>query len=179
MKKRRKCQRTIGSEAGNYSYTQELLKNIRTSDLHIEGVFKSVRISVRNFTQGKQTPWESSSLTGDFFFLNPDAGWLKGTWVGTGYQHDAFSKTWTIILIASDDTYFIEYPSLYCGGEWTLISLNPNIAKFREKITYGSCTDNGEIVIQKLSETQVAFRYYRAPAFNRITSSATLDRLDH
>jgi len=54
--------------ARNGIYTQELLKFIRTSNLSIEEVFKRVRISVRNLTQSKQTPWESSSLTGDFYF---------------------------------------------------------------------------------------------------------------
>jgi len=54
--------------ARNGIYTQELLKFIRTSNLSIEEVFKRVRISVRKLTQSKQTPWESSSLTGDFYF---------------------------------------------------------------------------------------------------------------
>jgi Caspase domain len=52
----------------NGLYTQELLKNIHRPGLSIEEVFKYVRVSVRSQTQGKQTPWESSSLTGDFYF---------------------------------------------------------------------------------------------------------------
>jgi hypothetical protein len=54
--------------ARNGLYTQELLKNIPTPGLSIEEMFKRVRISVRNATAGKQTPWESSSLIGDFYF---------------------------------------------------------------------------------------------------------------
>jgi hypothetical protein len=54
--------------ARNGLYTQELLKSIRVKDLDIEELFKRVRISVRNLTGGKQTPWESSSLTGSFQF---------------------------------------------------------------------------------------------------------------
>ena len=57
----------------NGLYTQELLKNIKTPGLGIEDVFKRVRIAVRNLTQGKQTPWESSSLIGDFYFNNNSA----------------------------------------------------------------------------------------------------------
>jgi hypothetical protein len=52
----------------NGLYTQELLKNMRMPGIGIEEVFKRVRISVRNLTQNKQTPWESSSLVGDFYF---------------------------------------------------------------------------------------------------------------
>ena len=35
--------------------------------LKIEEVFKKVRIAVREKTGGEQTPWESTSLTGDFY----------------------------------------------------------------------------------------------------------------
>jgi TonB family protein len=52
----------------NGLYTQELLKVMATPNLSIEEVFKRVRISVRSLTQNRQTPWESSSLTGNFTF---------------------------------------------------------------------------------------------------------------
>lgn len=54
----------------NSFYTQELLKNMRTPGIGIEEVFKRVRITVRNLTQNKQTPWESSSLAGNFYFTS-------------------------------------------------------------------------------------------------------------
>jgi hypothetical protein len=56
--------------ARNGIYTQELLRYIGTSGLTVEEIFKRVRGSVQNLTQGKQTPWEASSLVRDFFF-NP------------------------------------------------------------------------------------------------------------
>ena len=61
---------SVASDGGgkNGVYTQELLKFMRVSGLTIEDVLKRVRISVRALSQGKQTPWESSSLTGDFYF---------------------------------------------------------------------------------------------------------------
>lgn len=58
-------------QARNGLYTQELLKVMRTPGLGIEEVFKRVRIAVRDVTQGQQTPWESSSLVGDFSFQSP------------------------------------------------------------------------------------------------------------
>lgn len=57
-----------GGDSGNGVYTQELLKIIRTPGLGIEEVFKRVRVAVRRRTQGRQTPWEASSLEGDFYF---------------------------------------------------------------------------------------------------------------
>ncbi|MFY9610522.1 MAG: caspase family protein [Blastocatellia bacterium] len=55
-------------EGENGLYTQELLKNMRVPGVSIEQVFKQVRIGVQDKTQGKQVPWESSSLVGDFYF---------------------------------------------------------------------------------------------------------------
>lgn len=52
-------------------YTGELVKVIQRPGLRIEDVFKQVRSAVREATQGKQIPWESSSLEGDFFFRAP------------------------------------------------------------------------------------------------------------
>jgi tetratricopeptide (TPR) repeat protein len=59
-----------GGNSGNGVYTQELLKILKTPGLGIEEVFKRVRVAVRQRTQGRQTPWESSSLVGDFYFSN-------------------------------------------------------------------------------------------------------------
>lgn len=55
----------------NGVYTGELIKAIQTPGLRIEDVFKQVRSGVRETTQGKQIPWESSSLEGDFYFKSP------------------------------------------------------------------------------------------------------------
>jgi Flp pilus assembly protein TadD len=45
---------------------------MRVPGLPVEEVFKRVRVAVRAKTQGKQTPWEESSLTGDFYFTGPE-----------------------------------------------------------------------------------------------------------
>lgn len=57
-----------GATGRNGLYTRELLKVIGVPNLTIEEVFKRVRISVHGITQGKQTPWEASSLMSDFYF---------------------------------------------------------------------------------------------------------------
>lgn len=55
----------------NGLYTQQLLNYMRTPGLSIEQVFKQVRIAVMDQSKGKQTPWESSSLVGEFYFTGP------------------------------------------------------------------------------------------------------------
>jgi uncharacterized caspase-like protein len=57
----------------NGLYTGELLRALRTPSLRIEEVFKRVRAAVQQRTRNRQVPWESSSLTGEFFFLLPQA----------------------------------------------------------------------------------------------------------
>lgn len=53
----------------NGLFTGELLKQMQKPGLTIEQVFKGVRREVTRTTQDNQTPWESSSLTGDFYFF--------------------------------------------------------------------------------------------------------------
>jgi len=52
----------------NGLYTSALLKHMMTAGLTIEKMFKQVRIDVVGDSGKKQVPWESSSLTGDFYF---------------------------------------------------------------------------------------------------------------
>ena len=52
----------------NGLYTSSLLEHIFTPNIKIEEVFKRVRSSVMRKTGKEQTPWESTSLTGDFYF---------------------------------------------------------------------------------------------------------------
>jgi uncharacterized caspase-like protein len=54
-------------------YTQHLLANIEKPGLPIEEVFKRVRLGVRLDSNGRQVPWENTSLEGDFFFVPPAA----------------------------------------------------------------------------------------------------------
>jgi hypothetical protein len=53
----------------NGVYTKYLLQAMTLPGLSIEQVFKQVRYGVVAETEGKQTPWESSSLLGDFAFM--------------------------------------------------------------------------------------------------------------
>jgi hypothetical protein len=52
----------------NGLYTEALLKALDMPGLKVEDVFKQVRINVVKSSDSQQTPWESSSLTGEFYF---------------------------------------------------------------------------------------------------------------
>lgn len=53
---------------GNGLYTRFLLEEIKKPVSRIEDVFKRVRLQVRKTSQGRQIPWESTSLEDDFYF---------------------------------------------------------------------------------------------------------------
>src|SRR6202790_5700019 len=55
----------------NSPYTEALTHAMREMHEPVEQVFKHVRVGVMSATSGKQVPWESSSLTGDFYFAAP------------------------------------------------------------------------------------------------------------
>src|SRR5262249_24906259 len=58
-------------EGANGLYTAEFLKAMAIPGLSIEGMLKHVRQAVQRQSKGEQTPWEASSLTGEFYFI-PD-----------------------------------------------------------------------------------------------------------
>ncbi len=53
----------------NGLYTTELLKVMKQPNMKIEETFKEVRKAVSKSSGGKQIPWDSSSLSGDFYFM--------------------------------------------------------------------------------------------------------------
>ena len=55
-------------DSRNSPYTKALVKAMQTPNKPIEQVFKEVRRSVREETKNQQTPWENTSLSGDFYF---------------------------------------------------------------------------------------------------------------
>ncbi|WKX76270.1 caspase family protein [Zobellia laminariae] len=57
----------------NGIYTKHLLSNLKTPNIPIERVFKNTRTKVLQDTNGRQVPWEESSLHGDDFYFVKEA----------------------------------------------------------------------------------------------------------
>lgn len=55
-------------------YTTAALTVAKQPNIPIEEVFKRIRIAVAQSTDGRQIPWESSSLTSDFKFFGDSSG---------------------------------------------------------------------------------------------------------
>jgi uncharacterized caspase-like protein len=52
----------------NSPYTRNLIKAMEVPNRPVEIVFKEVRRTVQQETNNQQTPWENTSLSGDFYF---------------------------------------------------------------------------------------------------------------
>lgn len=59
-----------GAVGTNGLYTGFLLKELSQRGARIEDVFKRVRLQVRRASNGRQVPWESTSLEDDFVFAS-------------------------------------------------------------------------------------------------------------
>ena len=96
----------------NSPYTRALARAINTPGAKVEDVFKTVRVAVMDRTNDAQVPWESSSLTGDFFFLDaepePVAQEQNATTVELAY--------WEAIKDSTDTGLFQAYLSQYPDG---------------------------------------------------------------
>jgi hypothetical protein len=92
-----------------------------------------------------------------------DLSWIDGVWQGSGFQADN-ADTWTIKLTADSvrPGYEIEYPSLSCGGTWTLTSADGDTAWFTEHIEYGAdnCIDGGIVAVTKINSSYITFTWF-------------------
>ena len=102
----------------NSPYTAALAAAMTEPGLDIEDVFKTVRRSVETETNGNQTPWEESSLKGDFYFVAPG-----GTTAADGSAQavpvaalDKEALFWETVRDSGNVAMFEEYKRRYPDG---------------------------------------------------------------
>ena len=112
-------------DSRNGLYTQELLKHIQTPALPLETVFKRVRVGVMTASGEAQMPWETSSLTGEFFF-RPVAGATPTPVQEVTAPADLAAKEetyWRSIEHSTDRADFDAYLSNYPNGRYTTLAI--------------------------------------------------------
>lgn len=99
---------------------------------------------------------------------------FTGEWEGAGTQSDG--SQWSIRVNSRANGYFIDYPSLVCGGVWKLLKTTESNLVFKETLSYGieRCVDHGEIVIHKVAQDKVS--YHWSSAKSKITAVGNLTR---
>ena len=100
----------------NGLYTEALLEALREPGLKVEEVFKRVRIEVTRRSKGAQTPWESSSLTGDLIVnvsVNATTAVAVSASAATADREALF---WLSIKDSADPAAFQAYLKQYPDG---------------------------------------------------------------
>jgi hypothetical protein len=103
----------------NGLYTAELLKAVNTPGMKIEDVFKQVRVNVARASNGAQTPWEASSLVGDFYFTAPVAPVVSQA-VPTP-SNAAEVEFWNAIKSSTNPDEFKAYLAQYPNGQFAAL----------------------------------------------------------
>lgn len=109
-----------GAEAADGSganglYTSYLLKFMATPGLKVEDVFKRTRVAVKQDSAGRQIPWESTSLEGDFYFL-PPAGGAAAAQAGSGPAVE--NELWAVISQTNSPSAYRAYLEKYPNGRY-------------------------------------------------------------
>jgi hypothetical protein len=110
-------------DGANGPYSAELARAMAVTGLKIEDVFKRVRVAVQQQTRGDQVPWESSSLTGDFYFT-PGAAPAVAVGGADGGSAGVEVAYWNSIKDSSNPTLFREYVQKYPNGSFRSLALN-------------------------------------------------------
>ena len=100
----------------NGTYTAALLQHIETPDCTIEAMFKRVRNTVAAASAGKQTSWEHTSLSGEFYF-NLSLGALIDAYDGSALADGLFvidetKKSHRIIAGLKSYNWYAQNPAL-------------------------------------------------------------------
>ena len=108
----------------NGIYTGHILQNIRVPDMPVEVLFRKVREGVERDTRRLQTPWELSSIKGDFVFNATGRAAAAGAPAGGGPSADVAAQLelqfWKSVQdsIRADDVqaYLDKYPNGVFAG---------------------------------------------------------------
>ena len=142
----------------NGVYTRNLLKHISTPGMPVEQVFKHVRVDVISDTSQKQVPWESSSLTGNFYFAPAAADNSKN---GSAPRQASGSPENQEVLY------------------WEFINDSDNPALFQaylEKYPDGVFSEKAQIQFNRLQSNQLEKIKLRAKS-TTITSESDIDKM--
>ena len=107
------------TDSGNGLYTQHLLQELKKPLAKIEDVFKRVRFQVRQKSQGRQIPWESTSLEDDFYFDASTKPPSRREAAPTEAMLQAERSFWERIKDSGNNEDFYAYLQLFPNGTFS------------------------------------------------------------
>lgn len=107
-------------DGSNSPYTAALAENLPLAGLTLEEVFRNTRRRVLEVTNGRQTPWEHSSLVGAFFFKpkmsEPEASSARGDPPASGDERLKEIADWEAIKATKDPELLKSHVTRYPDG---------------------------------------------------------------
>lgn len=116
----------LDGEGKNSPYSAALAANIPELGIPLEEVFRRTRRKVLEVTANKQTPWEHSSLTGEFFFRPKRAQPEQTSRVpaeGLSADRLAEIRDWEAVKDATDVTLLRRHVARYPDGAFAELAL--------------------------------------------------------
>lgn len=110
-------------EGGDSPFTTALLKHLAEPNLEVRQALTRVRLDVKEATNGKQVPWDHSSLTQDFYFVGPTTVTVTPSPAPAGVDPMAVELAfWDSIRSSTDRADFEEYLKQYPQGKFSGIA---------------------------------------------------------
>jgi uncharacterized caspase-like protein len=136
---------SVDGEDGNSPYTKALAKVIKEPGLVAEAVFRKARVEVLAVTEEQQVPWESSSLTGEFYFNKAPRSDDTNTATAGGHNAPGDDNKvevafWEAVKDSKDRGAFEEYLKRFPEGNFVGLAR----LKLKNRV-FGSCRANGNV----------------------------------
>lgn len=100
----------------NGLYTEAILQSLQIPDINILQMFQNVRSIVSNKSGGEQIPWESTSLTGDFYFGETTANKIA--------LNNEYPDENDLTIIENTNTRELQINKLHNSGDSITVTLN-------------------------------------------------------
>ncbi len=131
----------------NSPYTAALTTAMREPGLSVEQVFKRARIEVEEATGANQTPWEESSLKGDFYFVAPG-----GQLTVNSPAADRETVFWQSVSASDDPALYQAYLTQFPGGAYSPIAR----IKLQQLTDQGQTATQNQAVQNQTAQNQTA-----------------------
>jgi hypothetical protein len=142
----------------NGLYTRFLLQELQKPQAKIEDVFKRVRLNVRQQSQGRQIPWESTSLEDDFFF---NSGIKQAATLSNNEKDRAFNEEkaeWDKIKDSKNANDFYAFLLKYPSGSVSALAQG-KVEQFQQAQTQRVVDKDGQLHRSIFDSFQPGDRY--------------------
>ncbi|HKA71219.1 MAG TPA: caspase family protein, partial [Xanthobacteraceae bacterium] len=157
-------------DGANSPFTAALLKIGREPGVPIEQALKRVRYLVHDATRQQQTPWESSSLTADFFFFPGEAG---GTKVASADSSGATGGGARRTATRSVESWRNEFRSRQAADAYRLVIEDGTPEAFEAYVAVYSVAPYAPRVRSLLERRREMMAWYAAVTLNTVASYQT------